>query len=30
MVSILNSFGVQTNTFGDPRFCKGPLPGITA
>jgi hypothetical protein len=30
MVSILNSFGVQTNTFGDPRFCKGALPGIKA
>jgi hypothetical protein len=30
MVSILNSFGVQTDTFGDPRFCKGPLPGIKA
>jgi hypothetical protein len=30
MVSILNSFGVQTNTFGDPRFCTGPLPSIKA
>jgi hypothetical protein len=30
MVSVLNSFGVQANTFGDPRFCKGPLPGIKA
>lgn len=29
-VSILNSFGVETNTFGDPRFCKGPLPHIKA
>jgi hypothetical protein len=29
-VSILNSFGIETETFGDPRFCKGPLPGITA
>jgi len=30
MVSILNSFGVEATTFGDPRFCKGPLPGIKA
>jgi hypothetical protein len=29
-VSILNSFGVETQTFGDPRFCHGPLPGLTA
>lgn len=28
LVSILNSFGVETNTFGDPRFVKGPLPNI--
>jgi len=27
-VSILNSFGVQTDTFGDPRFVHGPLPNI--
>ena len=30
MVSILNSFGVEATTFGDPRFCHGPLPGIKA
>jgi hypothetical protein len=29
MVSILNSFGMQTNTFGDARFCHGPLPNLT-
>ncbi len=29
-VSILNSFGMETTTFGDPRFCKGPLPLIKA
>jgi hypothetical protein len=29
-VSILNSFGIETQTFGDERFCHGPLPGITA
>jgi hypothetical protein len=29
-VSILNSFGTQTETFGDARFCKGPLPHIKA
>jgi hypothetical protein len=30
MVSILNSFGVNTNTFGIPGTCHGPLPGIKA
>jgi hypothetical protein len=29
-VSILNSFGVEADTFGDPRFCKGALPMIRA
>lgn len=29
-VSILNSFGLETQTFGDPRFCHGPLPAIKA
>jgi len=29
-VSILNSFGMETETFGDPRFCHGPLPYIKA
>jgi hypothetical protein len=28
LVSILNSFGLEAQTFGDPRFCKGPLPGL--
>jgi hypothetical protein len=27
-VSILNSFGLEDQTFGDPRFCKGALPLI--
>jgi hypothetical protein len=25
LVSILNAFGVQTNTFGNPAYCTGPL-----
>jgi len=29
-VSILNSFGMPETTFGDPRFCKGPLSLIQA
>ncbi len=29
-VSVLNSFGIETDTFGDPRFCKGALPMITS
>jgi len=29
-VSILNSFGLETETFGDPRFCHGALPLISA
>jgi hypothetical protein len=29
-VSILNSFGMETETFGDARFCHGPLPYIKA
>ncbi len=29
-VSVLNSFGVETNTFGDARFCKGALPMLTS
>jgi hypothetical protein len=28
-VSILNSFGLQSQTFGDARFCHGPLPKIS-
>jgi hypothetical protein len=35
LVSIMNSFEKAagkplSTTFGDPRFCNGPLPGITA
>jgi hypothetical protein len=29
-VSILNSFGMPDTTFGDPRFCHGALPYMTA
>ena len=29
LVSILNLVGVPVDTFGDPRFCRGPLPGLT-
>ena len=29
LVSILNLFGDPRQTFGDPKFCTGPLPGIT-
>jgi hypothetical protein len=29
-VSILNSFGMEDTSFGDGRFCKGPLPLIKA
>jgi hypothetical protein len=28
LVSILNLFGDGRQTFGDPRFCSGPLPNI--
>ncbi|WP_232293505.1 DUF1552 domain-containing protein [Stigmatella aurantiaca] len=28
-VSILNAMGVQTNTFGNPAYCKGALPNLT-
>jgi hypothetical protein len=27
-VSIANLMGVPTETFGDPKFCPGPLPGL--
>lgn len=30
LVSILNAFGVETETFGDERFCTGPLAGLLA
>lgn len=29
LVSIQNAFGIESPTFGDPRFCTGPLNGIT-
>ncbi len=29
LVSIQNAFGIESPTFGDPRFCTGPLSGIT-
>jgi hypothetical protein len=28
MVSMLNAMGVATNTFGDPNYATGPLPGL--
>ena len=29
MVSVLNAMGLRDEkTFGDPSFCKGPLPGL--
>ncbi|SEK78756.1 Protein of unknown function [Stigmatella aurantiaca] len=28
-VSLLNAMGVQTNTFGNPAYCKGALPNLT-
>jgi hypothetical protein len=28
MVSILNAFGVETTTFGQPDLCHGPLPNL--
>lgn len=29
-ISIANAMGVNTNTFGDPKLARGPLPGLTA
>jgi hypothetical protein len=29
LVSLLNSMGVETNTFGMPDFCTGALTGLT-
>ncbi|HYH99450.1 DUF1552 domain-containing protein [Hyalangium sp.] len=29
LVSVLNAMGVQTNTFGNPAHCKGPLANLT-
>jgi hypothetical protein len=28
-VSIQNAFGIESQTFGDPEFCTGPLAGLT-
>jgi hypothetical protein len=30
LVSILNALGIDSDTFGDPTVCRGPLPGLTA
>jgi hypothetical protein len=30
LVSVLNAMGVDTDTFGDPNYCTGPLTGLTA
>lgn len=30
LVSLLNSMGIETNTFGMPEYCTGPLNGLTA
>lgn len=29
LVSLANAMGVQTNTFGNPDYCSGPLAGLT-
>ena len=29
LVSLCNAMGVQTNTFGNPNYCTGPLPNLT-
>ncbi len=29
LVSLCNAMGVQTNTFGNPAYCTGPLAGLT-
>lgn len=30
LVSLMNAMGVPGNSFGDPAYCTGPLPGLTA
>jgi hypothetical protein len=30
LLSILHTFGIESKTFGNPGFCKGPLAGLTA
>jgi hypothetical protein len=29
LVSIANAMGIQTNSFGDPAYCTGPMAGLT-
>ena len=29
LVSLCNAFGIESQTFGDPAFCTGPLAGLT-
>lgn len=29
LVSVCNAMGVETDTFGNPAYCRGPLPGLT-
>lgn len=28
--AIVNAFGIETQTFGDEKYCRGPLPGMLA
>jgi hypothetical protein len=28
LVSLLNAYGVEETTFGDPQYCTGPLGGL--
>jgi hypothetical protein len=28
LVSIAQAFGLDVKTFGEPSYCKGPLPGL--
>jgi len=28
LISIAHAFGQNVETFGDPRYCNGPLPGL--
>jgi len=30
LLAILHAFGIEKTTFGNPAYCKGPLPGLTA
>ena len=29
-VSVMQALGIKTTTFGDPKFCNGPLPGLVS